>query len=1778
MTKLFQIKSQLRSTILLVIFMYVSQAGLSQSITGSTCVISGQSYQYTISGGWHPSPPPPTSMTWLITGGVFTGTSNTSQSGTPLPNVYITWSSSGSLQLTTSNPTGGTTINVSVTTSLNAGTISNATQNINYNIIPAYLDCSTATGGYCSPAYSYQWQQSTDNVNFANITGETSQYLYFTSGLTQTTYYRRMVTETHGPTTGYSNTATVFVYPQLVGGSISPSSQTINYNTVPSQLTLSGVSGGTNSYTYQWQNSPDASGWTSISGGTGTSYTPPPLVKQMYYRVLVSSNGANTYSSNAMVNVNPQLLPGTISPLYIPITSGTAPGPIMGITKASGGGCSGSYSYQWQSSTNGTSFTDISGATGANYTPGTLTANTWYRRKVTCSSQTEYTLTCQVVIISGTPDMNYVRLRDMLKAGVSDSATASGLTSANDVTQSTQYFDGLGRPIQTVGMMQSPLQKDMISFNVYDEYGRESVKYLPYPSTATDGNYKPMAYTDGYTFNNTQFSGEQNYYAQVNYEPSPAGRLLVAFAPGINWVGAEKGVATQYLVNTAGDSVRIWSINAATGSIPTTSSTYGPGELMKTVAVDENNHQVVEYNDKSGKMVLKKIQLDNSTGTAHVGWLCTYYIYDEMDNLRFVIQPRCVELISGSWSISSTLANEMCFRYEYDAGRRNIIKKVPGAGEVSMVYDARDRLVMTQDSSLKALGKWMATEYDSLNRPWTTGLLTDANSRSYHQNLAGSSISYPNTASNYEALTRTYYDDYTWVSGTSTSLTSTIDATNTGNSTYFNTSYNTSPVYDQQIIPFYIVRGMPTGTMTKVIGTSSQYLYTVSFYDDRGKGIQAQAINYTGGKDIVTMQYDFSGKAIRTLQQHTKSGGNAQTHTVLSKLAYDAGGRLLTVYKNIDNAGSDQLIVTNTYNELGQLSNKANGSSLETMDYAYNIRGWLVSVNKNYLTGTGNNYFGFELGYDKTTAAVSSTGYAAAQYNGNITGTIWKSKGDGVNRKFDFTYDNANRLTGANFNQNSSGSTWSNSLIDFTVSNLSYDANGNILSMNQKGFKITSSGSGSALIDQMTYTYQSTSNKLAKVEDAQSDAATKLGDFHDGTNSGTDDYSYDGNGNLTLDNNKVISSITYNYLNLPNVITVINKGSITYTYDAAGTKLKKITVEGAKTTTTLYLSNFIYQNDTLQFVGTEEGRARWAFHKYLNGGTEYKFEYDYFLKDHLGNVRMVLTQQKDTTQYIATMESAYRTTENQLFYNLPQSNYSRAAVPGGYPTDNTTNPNDSLMKLNGSGQKIGAAIVLRVMSGDVVDVAVKAYYASQSGSGTSSSLTDVLSSFANGVVSAAGGAKGGLSDLNNQTTSPLFSAINSFVSANNGTISGKPRAYLNWILLDDQLQYVSSYPQSGAVAVGNYASGTLNTLSYTGVPVTKNGFLYIYVNNETQGWDVFFDNLSIQHRKGPITEETHYYPFGLTIAAISSRALEFGLPINKNKYNGIEYESSMDLNIGEAFYRTHDPQIGRWWQIDPKPNETISLYAAMDNNPISGSDPLGDIVGIEREEGVTNKEYRRFKRGIRLLRKNSETFASMYNEFNTSKATYKFIARANSAGGGSTKNSTGGYNIGIGVRGTGIIGENGPKGKFASQLSVTAHETAHAWRKTHNLDPEKPKVPSLPMPGPGDMQLQNKNNQAMSDYSQGTVNAAKTSELGASHIENIVLSELINSGKSVFKDVTLTSTYVGGFGLIKTMINFLPIYSIKEGVNYNLLESPKNGDYYRSHKFDIYQENNIKRE
>jgi hypothetical protein len=183
-----------------------------------------------------------------------------------------------------------------------------------------------------------------------------------------------------------------------------------------------------------------------------------------------------------------------------------------------------------------------------------------------------------------------------------------------------------------------------------------------------------------------------------------------------------------------------------------------------------------------------------------------------------------------------------------------------------------------------------------------------------------------------------------------------------------------------------------------------------------------------------------------------------------------------------------------SYDALGQLTKKKLGT-LDSLSYDYNIRGWLLGANRTYAKDTTStaNYFGFDLGYDKTSFQINGTSksYNAAQYNGNIGGMLWKSTGDNQVRKYDFTYDAVNRLTDATFTQHNNNAFNTSAGIDFSAHNFSYDANGNLLSMIQRGWKAVNS----VTIDSLQYNYYSNSNRLQNVIDAVNDTATRLGDF-----------------------------------------------------------------------------------------------------------------------------------------------------------------------------------------------------------------------------------------------------------------------------------------------------------------------------------------------------------------------------------------------------------------------------------------------------------------------------------------------------------------------------------------------------------------------------------------------------------------------------------------------------------------------------------------------------------
>ncbi|MES2112736.1 MAG: DUF6443 domain-containing protein [Bacteroidota bacterium] len=1162
-------------------------------------------------------------------------------------------------RITTSNGVTATTATATVTVypQLVAGTVAPATQTLNYNTAPALLNGATSTGG--SGTYTYQWQSSPTGSSWTNIASATAED-YQPPALTATTYYHRITTS--NGVTATTATATVTVYPQLVAGTITPATQTINYNASPALLNATAATGGSGTYTYQWQSSADGSTWTNISTATAEDYQPPVLTATTYYHRNTTSNGVTLATPTATVTVYPQLLAGAVTPATQAIAPNSVP---AGLTCVPTGG-SGTYTYQWQSSTDNLTFTNIPGATAAGYTPPALAVTTYYKAVITSNGvsapatpATVNVTDCLILNTAATASVNYIATSTFRNSGVTSITGPAQLAAMNtcDVMQTVEYMDGLGRPIQTVHVKGSPLDKDVVQPVAYDQFGREATKYLPYAAASADGSYKATALTDQLSFYNpagtpgtqTQLPGGIPHtatpYGVVNFEPSPLNRVLEQGAPGDAWqpnatnpdlshtarisytandltaitTVASTLQALQYTVAVAADGTRTLT-NAGT-------TAYDAGTLYVTITKDENWQAAdgragttQEFKDRLGRVVLKRVFNKKTDGTLQM--LSTYYVYDDFGELCFVLPPGA---LPDNGTISPTTLDFLCYQYRYDERNRMVEKKLPGKGKEFMAYNKLDQLVMMQDANQRSTAnqQWTVTKYDALGRPVVTGLYTHngsvanteyrttiqsavtANANLWETRITGGN-GYNTSAGLYVAfptvlattLSVNYYDDYSIPN-----LPSAYDKhTETGMS--------------------QMTQSLPTASLVKVLdGTtgSSNMLWTVTYYDDFGRNIRSFGQHFKGGVvslnnyDEVNYVYNFTN----TLDNSTRTnyinnaGAKVSSVTVRTDFDYDHMDRKTNTWETIN---SNKILLSRvTYNEVGQLIDKKlhsadNGSTfLQSVDYRYNSRGWLKSINNATLTSVPyinddtNDAYGEELTYDD----YSVTGLK--QYNGNISSVSWQSKvpaGSSVTQikqSYEYTYDRTNRLTLANYT--TAGLTGQYNEAP------AYDVMGNIISLNR--FQ----GNATTAIDQLVYTYANSgmSNRLDTVADNSSNDLGQKG--------GTTTYSYDPNGNLHTDDKKLLT-YNYNFLNLPSSVvkTGAGAGTIAYIYDADGRKLRKA-MTGANRD---YINGIEYNaSGTIDFIQTEEGRAR------PNGGSYF---YEYALKDHLGNTRVLIAQDGTISQ------------------------------------------------------------------------------------------------------------------------------------------------------------------------------------------------------------------------------------------------------------------------------------------------------------------------------------------------------------------------------------------------------------------------------------------------------------------------------------------------------------------------------------------------------------------
>ncbi len=1303
-------------------------------------------------------------------------------------------------------------------------------------------------------------------------------------------------------------------------------------------LTASGApSGGT----YKWYSA------SSVVLGTGSTYITPIITStssNYLYAVAVSSSGCESAPTWVTLNVYPQ-----------PVITSNNPHVIMGATVTLLAQA-GFDQYTWKDSQGGVVG---SGQTFNTATPDDYTV-TVHKSGIYATSES-YRVKSQFESIN----MNFI-VSDQLIAQIKDVEEIDDLP-VESRNQAIQYFDELGRPHQTVMTQGSPLGKDIVQVTVYDALGREHRKYLPVVVDAEDGFYK-----GGIVDGNGNFAGQAlNFYnngwsdkiaddnkpfAETIFERSPLNRVLKQGAQGEVWqpdgthglASLDKTVKAEYLLNTASDNVLKWTytppttspdwplgmVNAGTSLSPVY---FQQGYLYKSITQDENRNQTIEFKDKLGRVILKRVQEGQST------FADTYYIYDTYSNLVCVIPPEAISRLAtefyhpaSSNGSKDDFLDQWAFRYVYDGRNRMIIKQMPGNKPIYMVYDGRDRLVLIQDGNQRLNSQWHFTKYDVMNRPVMTGIYTAAGTRDnlqtqvnnfYAQTPSSSwawfetfttqaghvhgynNKSFPQVSDASLYLTITYYDNYLF-----TNLVSGLG--------YASNNLSVTTSYGEFLQPSTPSKalGQVTGAKVKILG-SSTFLYTASYYDDKYRVIQTIAQNHKSGTDRVSNLYDFTGKILKTRRTYVVNG---VTRYVEETFDYDHAGRLLTV-KHSTNGATPIMTVKNEYNELGELIDKKlhstdNGVTFkQSVDYRYNIRGWLAKINEADVSTlasgeTLEDYFGMELAYNDALSGITSS----ATYNGNISAVKWSTGAlGGANLQgYHYNYDRLNRLETSGHYKDKLITGWgsdnANLETDFT-----YDLNGNI-----GGFKRR--GADASLIDNLEYGY--TGNRLNFVHDT----GDAIKGFVNG-NTGTDDYTYDDNGNMTVDKNKGITAITYNHLNLP---VQVNKGTndyIVYTYDATGRKLAQ-QVYGATPKRTDYIGEMVFEGTTpvLKIINHTEGRI-------LPDGANW--EYQYHLTDHLGNVRVTFTTK---TQTAVTKSANFETTSNADF-----TNYTRT----GYDLVDHTDPAGTtytyVQHLNGGANgRVGVGRSMAVMPGDKVSIGAYAKYMNL---GPTTNLTPLINSLASafGTSSSATGELG-----------KLYNGLNSYA----GMVVGgdhpdddetAPKAFVTILLFDKEYNLVDAAWKQ-ITTTGLQTSSTVkqppHDYLFKEVTVAEPGFAYVFISNEHPTYvDIYFDDVTVTHTPSPIVSSSDYYAFGMQ----HTTGERVGSWEQKYLYNGKELQDELNLGWLDYGARMYMPDIGRWGVTDPLAEvyQNLTPFRYAFNNPINVIDPNGMIEALGQGQG-----------------------------------------------------------------------------------------------------------------------------------------------------------------------------------------------------------------------------------
>ena len=825
-------------------------------------------------------------------------------------------------------------------------------------------------------------------------------------------------------------------------------------------------------------------------------------------------------------------------------------------------------------------------------------------------------------------------------SGAKDTATVNALP-VGSAMRTVNYYDGLGFPSQTVSVgAVGGGAHDLVLHKEYDRYMRESKVFLPYAdlSVGSGQGFRDGAgaatsefYRDGSL---TGMSPDSAPWSVTVYGNSMLDRVLEQGFPGEVWQPSSERTDTSGRTQAYGygtcsssgdDVVRLWQV--VSGGI-SSSGDYLPGRLVRQTLMGENwvsgrDGTVDVYTDYRGNTVLERRWLSEEGEDKP---LDTYYVYDVLGRLRYVLPPLLSEALAGVSAASDddSAMKAYAYVYRYDGLGECIWKRLPGCSPVTMRYDVHRRMVLSQDGNQALSGEWSCVWYDGLGRPCVMascpsadyGDVSGVGFTASYRGSSGRTFGYvlsPELPDGAELRQVMYYDGYDFIDLSPESCRDSLWA-------YISAFpvHPLPPVRPADVLPdkdstFLTPLPIPSVRVSKydrygrgrvtggVIWSSDPGLpamYSSVYYDDRGLVVQSRSQNHLGGWETEKTWYSFTGQPVkRTLSHSVGAIGTVPADSrpdpavpgkpVVERYAwtYDNMDRPLKITHRLG-SGAETVLADNRYDNLGRLSSDGrNGAEPIRTAYSYNIRSWQ--------TGVSSVVFSEELHYTDPSACGASS---APQFNGSISSSVWSLSG-GVSKGYGYSYDGLGRVTGAEWLlgcRPASG----------YGTSYSYDSHGNILSLSRERGSVPDGG------DDLMMAYSG--NQLHAMSDH---GGSMIPDHLAGSiPSGMTQYAYDANGNMTRDLNSGLTVMSYNRLNLPDELTCVGSDgvrSIRYLYASDGRKLRVSTSgPGGSSSVTDYASNVVYRDGSLERILIPGG--------YMTDGS-----YRFFMTDHLGSVRAV---------------------------------------------------------------------------------------------------------------------------------------------------------------------------------------------------------------------------------------------------------------------------------------------------------------------------------------------------------------------------------------------------------------------------------------------------------------------------------------------------------------------------------------------------------------------------